>query len=127
MRIDGRYSRQELFAPMGPEGQERLKSARVLVAGCGGLGSNTANLLCRAGVGFLRIVDRDLIELSNLQRQFLFDEHDARKGTPKAIAAASTRAIALGTAGSPKISRSVVNWLIAWTNNRQKPKDGRYR
>jgi len=88
MRIDGRYSRQELFALIGPEGQERLKSARVLVAGCGGLGSNTANLLCRAGVGFLRIVDRDLIELSNLQRQFLFDEHDARKGTPKAIAAA---------------------------------------
>jgi len=88
LRIDGRYSRQELFAPIGVEGQARLRSTRVLIAGCGGLGSNTANLLARAGVGFLRIVDRDLVELSNLQRQFLFDECDAREGTPKATAAA---------------------------------------
>ena len=88
MSIDGRYSRQELFSPIGPEGQTRLRAARVLVAGCGGLGSNSANLLARAGVGFLRIVDRDVIELSNLQRQLLFDQNDAREGSPKAVAAA---------------------------------------
>ena len=88
MRIDGRYSRQELCAPIGAEGQTRIRAARVLIAGCGGLGSNSANLLARAGVGFLRIVDRDLIELSNLQRQLLFDESDANGGAPKAMAAA---------------------------------------
>jgi molybdopterin/thiamine biosynthesis adenylyltransferase len=85
---DGRYSRQELFAPIGSAGQARLRAARVLVAGCGGLGSNTAGLLARAGVGLLRIVDRDVVELSNLQRQPLFSEADARDGLPKAIAAA---------------------------------------
>jgi molybdopterin-synthase adenylyltransferase len=88
MGIDDRFSRQELFAPIGPAGQERIKAARVLIAGCGGLGSNSANLLARAGIGFLRIVDRDVVELSNLQRQSLFDESDARQGTPKAVAAA---------------------------------------
>jgi len=88
MRIDSRYSRQELFYPIGPEGQARIRAARVLIAGCGGLGSNSANLLARAGVGFLRIVDRDVVELSNLERQLLFEESDARDGTPKAVAAA---------------------------------------
>jgi molybdopterin-synthase adenylyltransferase len=88
MSIDGRHSRQELFSPIGPEGQTRLRAARVLVAGCGGLGSNSANVLARAGVGFLRVVDRDLIELSNLERQLLFEECDVRDGAPKAIAAA---------------------------------------
>lgn len=88
MRMDARYSRQELFAPIGAEGQKRLRAARVLIAGCGGLGSNNANLLARAGVGFLRIADRDLVELSNLQRQLLFDESDANGGAPKALAAA---------------------------------------
>jgi molybdopterin-synthase adenylyltransferase len=88
MSIGGRYSRQELFSPIGPEGQARIRAARVLIAGCGGLGSNSANVLARAGVGFLRIVDRDVIELSNLGRQLLFDECDARDGAPKAVAAA---------------------------------------
>src|SRR5260370_23455840 len=88
MGIDDRFSRQELFAPIGPRGQKRIKAARVLIAGCGGLGSNSANLLARAGVRSLRIVDRDVVELSNLQRQSLFDECDARQGTPKAVAAA---------------------------------------
>ena len=88
MSIGGRYSRQELFSPIGPEGQARIRAARVLIAGCGGLGSNSANVLARAGVGFLRVVDRDLIELSNLERQLLFEECDVRDGAPKAIAAA---------------------------------------
>jgi molybdopterin-synthase adenylyltransferase len=88
MTIASRYSRQELFAPIGPQGQEHIRRARVLIAGCGGLGSNTANLLARAGVGFIRLVDRDLVELSNLQRQLLFDESDAHDSAPKAIAAA---------------------------------------
>jgi adenylyltransferase/sulfurtransferase len=83
-----RYSRQELFAPIGRAGQERIRAARVLVLGCGGLGSNVASLLARAGVGLLRIADRDVVELSNLQRQALFDEGDARDGVPKAAAAA---------------------------------------
>ncbi|HRY42559.1 MAG TPA: ThiF family adenylyltransferase [Thermoanaerobaculia bacterium] len=85
---DDRYSRQVLFRPLGAEGQARLRAARVLVAGCGGLGAESASLLARAGVGFLRIVDRDVVELSNLQRQALFDEADVREGLPKAVAAA---------------------------------------
>ena len=61
--LDDRYSRQILFPPFGAEGQARLRAARVLVAGCGGLGAESAGLLARAGVGFLRVVDRDVVEL----------------------------------------------------------------
>jgi molybdopterin-synthase adenylyltransferase len=82
-----RYSRQILFPPVGEEGQRRLSASRVLLVGCGALGSNLANALVRAGVGFLRIVDRDYIELNNLQRQILFDEDDIAAGLPKAEAA----------------------------------------
>ena len=85
---DDRYSRQILFAPIGAEGQARIRAARVLLTGCGGLGAEAASLLARAGVGFLRIVDRDVVELTNLQRQALFDEADARGCLPKAVAAA---------------------------------------
>lgn len=83
-----RYSRQIRFAPIGEEGQRRIGAARVAVVGCGALGSLQAEGLARAGVGYLRIIDRDYIELSNLQRQWLFDEADAAEGLPKAAAAA---------------------------------------
>jgi adenylyltransferase/sulfurtransferase len=82
-----RYSRQILFAGIGEQGQQCLLDARVAIAGCGALGSFQAGALARAGVGFLRIIDRDYVELSNLQRQWLFDECDAEQGLPKAVAA----------------------------------------
>jgi molybdopterin/thiamine biosynthesis adenylyltransferase len=86
--MDDRYSRQVLFKEIGAEGQKKLAEARVVVVGCGATGSALASLLARSGVGFLRIVDRDFVEPSNLQRQSLFDEHDALESVPKAIAAA---------------------------------------
>jgi molybdopterin-synthase adenylyltransferase len=82
-----RYSRQILFAGIGEEGQERLGAASATVVGCGALGTAAANLLVRAGVGYLRIVDRDFVEDSNLQRQTLFEEADALETLPKAVAA----------------------------------------
>jgi molybdopterin-synthase adenylyltransferase len=82
-----RYARQMRFAPLGVEGQRRLLASRALVVGCGALGSVIANTLARAGVGHLRIVDRDFLELNNLQRQVLYDEDDVAAGLPKAIAA----------------------------------------
>jgi adenylyltransferase/sulfurtransferase len=83
-----RYSRQILFEGIGEEGQRRLRASRVLVVGCGALGSAQVEMLARAGVGRLRIVDRDFVEESNLQRQTLFTELDARERVPKAVAAA---------------------------------------
>jgi adenylyltransferase/sulfurtransferase len=83
-----RYSKQTRFTPIGEQGQQRLLDSRVLLCGCGALGSVLAETLARAGVGFLRIVDRDFVDLSNLQRQVLFDEHDVAERLPKAIAAA---------------------------------------
>jgi molybdopterin/thiamine biosynthesis adenylyltransferase len=83
-----RYSRQIRFCGIGETGQQRLLDARVAVVGCGALGSFQAGALARAGVGFLRIIDRDYVELSNLQRQWLFDQCDVEQGLPKAIAAA---------------------------------------
>ncbi len=83
-----RYSRQVLFAPLGRDGQQRLTHSHVVLAGCGALGSAIADTLVRAGVGSLRIIDRDFVELNNLQRQVLFDEHDVRDNLPKAEAAA---------------------------------------
>ncbi len=82
-----RYSRQILFRGIGAEGQRRLAAARVAIVGCGATGSALAGLLARAGVGTLRIIDRDYVEPSNLQRQSLFDEKDAEESLPKAIAA----------------------------------------
>src|SRR5438445_934165 len=84
---DQRYSRQLLFSGIGTEGQQRLAIARVAIVGCGATGSALASLLARAGIGMLRIIDRDYVEASNLQRQTLFDEADAAESLPKAIAA----------------------------------------
>lgn len=87
MLSDDRYSRQVLFHGIGEEGQQCIRQGRVLLCGCGALGSAIADSLVRAGVGFLRLVDRDFVELSNLQRQVLFDEQDIADQLPKAIAA----------------------------------------
>lgn len=82
-----KYSRQILFQPIGAEGQEKLLRAKAVIVGCGALGTAQANALVRAGVGTLRIVDRDYVEESNLQRQMLFDESDVAENLPKAVAA----------------------------------------
>lgn len=82
-----RYSRQRLFAPVGVAGQQRLRAAHVVIVGCGATGAASAALLTRAGVGRLTIIDRDFVEPSNLQRQTLFTEDDARDALPKAEAA----------------------------------------
>ncbi|MBI3647051.1 MAG: ThiF family adenylyltransferase [Acidobacteriales bacterium] len=87
LELDDRYSRQVLFPEIGAEGQKRLALARVVIVGCGATGSAVASLLARSGVGTLRILDRDYVEPSNLQRQSLFDENDARESLPKAVAA----------------------------------------
>ncbi len=85
--VQERYSRQILFRGIGEQGQQKLSAAKVAIVGCGATGSALAGLLARAGVGFLRIIDRDYVEPSNLQRQSLFDEADAAESLPKAIAA----------------------------------------
>jgi molybdopterin-synthase adenylyltransferase len=86
--LDERYSRQMLFAGIGEAGQRKLAASHVTIVGCGATGSSVASLLARAGVGTIRIIDRDYVEASNLQRQMLFDEADAAESLPKAIAAA---------------------------------------
>ncbi|WEG14884.1 thiazole biosynthesis adenylyltransferase ThiF [Pullulanibacillus sp. KACC 23026] len=85
--MNDRYSRQTLFAPIGEKGQEKLKQAHVLVVGAGALGTHLSEGLVRAGLGKLTIIDRDYVEWSNLQRQHLYTEEDARIQMPKAIAA----------------------------------------
>lgn len=104
-----RYSRQIRFAPLGPDGQAKLANARVAVVGCGALGGVVAMALARAGVGFLRLIDRDLPEKSNLPRQVLFDEADVEAGFPKAVAAAR----ALERINSAITVESVVEDLVA--------------
>ena len=84
-----RYSRQARVSGIGSAGVARVRSASVLIVGCGALGTHLADTLTRAGIGRLDLVDRDVIEWTNLQRQVLFDEADAEKGLPKAIAAAT--------------------------------------
>jgi len=82
-----RFSRQTRYAPLGTDGQARLAAGRIAVVGCGALGGVVAMALVRAGVGFVRIIDRDVPERSNLPRQVLFDEADVAAGLPKAVAA----------------------------------------
>jgi adenylyltransferase/sulfurtransferase len=83
-----RYQRQMIFSGLGVEGQRKLLASRVAIVGCGATGSSLANLLARAGVGFLRLIDRDFVEMNNLHRQMLYDERDVAEGLPKAVAAA---------------------------------------
>ena len=85
--MNERYSRQILFREIGPAGQERLSNSRVLLVGCGALGASHAEMLARAGVGKLRIVDRDFVDYSNLQRQTLYKESDVAERLPKSVAA----------------------------------------
>ena len=94
---EGRFARQTRFAPLGARGQAELASARVLIVGCGALGGVLAQWLTRAGVGHLTLVDRDIVEETNLPRQVLFTAENARAGAPKAHAAKD----ALGTIGGP--------------------------
>ena len=89
MEDNDRYSRQARFAKIGAEGQEKLRNGFVTIVGCGALGSGIAHNLARAGVGRLRIVDRDYLEMSNLARQVLYEEEDVRRRLPKAVAAAN--------------------------------------
>jgi adenylyltransferase/sulfurtransferase len=85
-----RYHRQVMFEPLGEQGQEQLSRSRVLICGCGALGGSIAAILARAGVGFLRLLDDDVVTPGNLHRQFLFNESDAESETPKVIAATRT-------------------------------------
>lgn len=86
-QMNERYSRQTLFREIGGPGQDKLSEATVLLIGCGALGASHAEMLARAGVGKLRIVDRDFVEYTNLQRQTLYKESDANERLPKAVAA----------------------------------------
>ncbi len=83
-----RYSRQILFPGIGEAGQAKIRDTSVCIAGCGALGSFQAEALARAGIGRLRLIDRDYVDYTNLQRQWLYDEADAQNESPKAIAAA---------------------------------------
>lgn len=107
-----RYSRQILFAPIGKEGQGKLQDARVAIVGMGALGTVLANHMVRSGVGFVRFIDRDFVEKSNLQRQMLYDEADAAGSAPKAEAgAARLRAANSGVTIEPVVTD--LNWSNA--------------
>lgn len=100
-----RYSRQMLFAPIGEAGQAKLLRSRIAIVGMGALGTVLANHMVRAGVGFVRLIDRDFVERSNLQRQMLYDEADAAASSPKAEAgAARLRATNSGVSIEPVVA-----------------------
>jgi hypothetical protein len=98
-----RYKRQIIFEGIGEEGQERLLNSRVCIIGAGALGAVVANDLCRSGVGYLRIIDRDFVEKSNLQRQILFTENDAAENLPKVLAAYNHLIDLLNRAGGSRV------------------------
>lgn len=101
---EARYHRQALLPGIGRDGQARLVRSHALIVGCGALGTVAAESLCRAGVGTITVIDRDVVEPSNLQRQTLFDERDARDAAPKAVAAAARlRAINSGVRVVPMV------------------------
>lgn len=104
-----RYSRQMLFQPIGEEGQAKLKKARVAIVGMGALGTVLSTHMVRAGVGFVRVIDRDFVEPSNLQRQMLYDEPDALGSSPKAEAGSAK----LRAANSSVVIEPVVGDLNA--------------
>ena len=109
-----RYSRQEIFTPIGRDGQERLRASRVAIVGCGALGSQLSETMVRAGVGLVRLIDRDIVEESNLQRQTLFTEADAAALRPKALAAKAR----LATVNSDVVLDARVEDLT-WENARE--------
>jgi len=112
-----RHHRQRLLPMIGDAGQELLRAAHAAIVGCGALGSAVAETLCRAGVGCLTIIDRDVVELTNLQRQTLYTEQDARQGLPKAIAAKQ----ALGRIDSGVVVHAIVDDVNPDTINRLLP------
>jgi molybdopterin/thiamine biosynthesis adenylyltransferase len=107
----GRYDRQVRFAPIGPEGQRKLQTSRIAIVGMGALGTVLSTQLVRAGIGFVRLIDRDIIEPTNLQRQALYDELDAQLGRPKAEAAAER----LQAANSEVLIEPVIT-DVSWRN-----------
>jgi len=120
-----RYSRQMRFYGMGEAGQRRLLASRVTLAGCGALGTVLANVLVRAGVGHVRIIDRDFVETSNLQRQVLFDENDVLENMPKAEAAArKLRAINSAVEVEPVVADIDRTNIVEWCQDADLILDG---
>ena len=120
-----RYSRQVRFAALGADGQARLAAGRVAVVGCGALGGAAALALVRAGVGAVRLIDRDVPELSNLPRQVLFDEADVVAGLPKAVAAAAhLRAINSAATIEPVVADLTATNADAWLSGSDVVVDG---
>src|SRR5438309_1600467 len=120
--IPERYSRQVRFPGIGQDGQRKLLASKVTLVGCGALGTVLANALVRAGVGHLRLIDRDFIETNNLQRQILFDEADVAANLPKAEAAArKLRVINSGVTVEPVVNRELI-YIDVWENTYRKIK-----
>lgn len=91
--IENRYAKHHIFPPIGTAGQGKLTSSRVAIVGIGALGGYLANILVRSGVGYIRLIDNDIVQLSNLQRQILFNEEDVKKETPKVFASKNRLAL----------------------------------
>ena len=125
VQANERYSRQILFHGIGADGQKKLAAAHIAIVGCGATGSALAALLARAGIGTIRIIDRDYVEPSNLQRQSLFDEQDAAESMPKAIAAArKIRAFNSEIVVEPKVDDLVPSNIEALLEGTQLILDG---